>query len=123
MHSPELFILDEPTAGLDPIMQREFLALVRERRSQAVGGDPVRGRIAGSGGSKNGPHLREQRAGRAAAPDGRRTRSLGRRSHRHVAVEGSTSELLKVAAPYDVTNIVTHEADLEAIFLDYYSDR
>lgn len=36
MHSPELFILDEPTAGLDPIMQREFLALVRERRSQAA---------------------------------------------------------------------------------------
>ena len=122
MHSPELLILDEPIAGLDPIMQREFLALVRERRSQAagsfshlvggrggsrhrgyparraVGGDPVRGRIAGSGGSKNGPHLREQRAGRAAAPDGRRTRSLGRRSHGHVAVEGSTSELLKVAA-------------------------
>jgi beta-exotoxin I transport system ATP-binding protein len=32
MHQPDLLILDEPTNGLDPIMQREFLALVREHR-------------------------------------------------------------------------------------------
>jgi ABC-2 type transport system ATP-binding protein len=29
-HQPELLILDEPTGGLDPLMQEEFLALVRE---------------------------------------------------------------------------------------------
>ncbi len=30
MHRPELFILDEPTLGLDPLMQREFRQLVQE---------------------------------------------------------------------------------------------
>ena len=29
----DLLILDEPTGGLDPLMQHEFLALVRERRA------------------------------------------------------------------------------------------
>ena len=32
MHRPELVLLDEPTGGLDPLLQREFLALVREER-------------------------------------------------------------------------------------------
>ncbi|HET7723022.1 MAG TPA: ABC transporter ATP-binding protein [Propionibacteriaceae bacterium] len=30
MHRPELLILDEPTLGLDPLVQREFWLLVRE---------------------------------------------------------------------------------------------
>jgi len=30
MHRPELLLLDEPTLGLDPLMQREVLALLRE---------------------------------------------------------------------------------------------
>jgi len=33
MHRPELFVLDEPTLGLDPLMQREFRDLVREKVS------------------------------------------------------------------------------------------
>jgi ABC-2 type transport system ATP-binding protein len=36
-------------------------------------------------------------------------------------VTGSTAELVKAVAPYDVTNLVSHEADLEAVFLDYYA--
>jgi ABC-2 type transport system ATP-binding protein len=33
MHEPELLVLGEPTAGLDPLMQQEFLELVREARA------------------------------------------------------------------------------------------
>lgn len=32
MHSPALLLLDEPTIGLDPLMQQEVLAMVREAR-------------------------------------------------------------------------------------------
>ncbi len=35
-HQPELLILDEPTGGLDPLMQEEFLALVGEERERGA---------------------------------------------------------------------------------------
>jgi ABC-2 type transport system ATP-binding protein len=35
-HSPELLILDEPTGGLDPLMQEEFLELVGEERQRGT---------------------------------------------------------------------------------------
>jgi beta-exotoxin I transport system ATP-binding protein len=33
-HQPELLILDEPTGGLDPLMQEEFLGLLTEERER-----------------------------------------------------------------------------------------
>jgi ABC-2 type transport system ATP-binding protein len=35
-HRPDLLILDEPTGGLDPMMQEEFLALVGEERDRGA---------------------------------------------------------------------------------------
>ena len=35
-HAPELLVLDEPTTGLDPLMQEEFLALVKEERDRGA---------------------------------------------------------------------------------------
>jgi ABC-2 type transport system ATP-binding protein len=34
MHDPELLILDEPTQGLDPLVQQEFQAMVLEARAE-----------------------------------------------------------------------------------------
>jgi ABC-2 type transport system ATP-binding protein len=43
-HRPHLLILDEPSSGLDPLVQREFHALVRE--TAGTGGTAI---AAGAG--------------------------------------------------------------------------
>jgi ABC-2 type transport system ATP-binding protein len=147
MNDPELLILDEPTTGLDPLMQREFLTLVREVRAagrtvflsshilsevEAVA-DAVgilrRGRLAVVDSVDN---LRARALRRidltfavdppvavlAAVPGVRDVQSSGTTAH--LVVEGSTADLIAALPPYRVQDVVSHEADLEEIFLAFY---
>lgn len=148
MSEPDVVVLDEPTQGLDPLVQREFLAMVREVRAsgrtvflsshvlsevQEVA-DTVailrHGRLVEvrSVAELTARSLRRiDLTFTGAAPDpGLLSAVGGVRSVsgdgliRHIEVDGSTAELLKFVAPYGVADIVSHEPDLEDVFLTYY---
>jgi len=147
MHRPQLLLLDEPTNGLDPLMQREFLALLRETRAA---GDTVLlsshvlsevSEVADTVGILNEGKLLATRSMQRMRDDAVRRvdltfddqvpaapirRAAGVRDVRidgltaHVGVCGSMAELFSAVAPYGVVDVQTHETDLSDFFLSYY---
>ena len=147
MHSPRLLVLDEPTAGLDPLMQREFYRLVAEAKAEGrtvflsshvlseVERIADRVGIVREGRLVVVESLEELKAKALRRLEIHFAASVPREEFaslpgvQDVAVEGSlltctavgsVDRLLKAAARYEVTNLVTHEADLEELFLRYY---
>lgn len=149
MNTPDLLILDEPTMGLDPLMQQEFYRLVGEAkaRGQTVflsshimpEVERVCDRVA---------IIRKGRLVTVEDIDNLKARSI-RRLEIHFAgpvsqekftaisgvkdvsvhdsvltctVVGELDALVKAAAQATVVNIISHEPSLEEIFLDYYSE-
>ncbi|GIF01271.1 ABC transporter ATP-binding protein [Paractinoplanes rishiriensis] len=147
MHRPALLVLDEPTGGLDPLMQQEFLALVREAR--ADGQTVFMSSHVLAEVQEVADRVAIVRAGRLAAVE--RVESLGKRAIRAVeihfadpidaedfsrlpgvhevtvsgpvlrcTVDGRLDPLIKAAARHEVVDLLAAEPDLEETFLSYY---
>lgn len=150
MHRPDLLIMDEPTAGLDPLIQREFQKMVSEvaaegrtvflsshtlsevqRVADRVG--IIRnGRLitVESVADLRSKSMREvefvlDTQGEASVfedVDGVRNVVVAG-NHVEMSFGGDMGELLTtVTERYGVADIKTTEADLEEIFLTYYHD-
>jgi len=150
MNRPELLIMDEPSSGLDPLVQREFQAMMREvaaeGRSVFLSSHTLSEvqRVADRVGIiRHGRLIAVEEVGELRAKSMRRIEfqfgspveaSLFEdiegvrdvtvlRRRVMLSYEGAIGELLHaVAAHNDIVDITTHEADLEEIFLAYYRD-
>jgi ABC-2 type transport system ATP-binding protein len=148
MHRPQLVVLDEPTAGLDPLLQTEMRGLLRET---AARGATV---FLSSHSLDEVQHVADRvgilRSGRLVDVD--EVESLRERSLRHVTItfaepidasqlealdgvrvvgadgaavrlsapETAMDELIKAVARHSVLDLVSQPADLEEIFLELY---
>ena len=149
MHRPELLILDEPTNGLDPIVQQEFYALLHE--------------VSGEGrtvflSSHILPEVERITDRAAIIRRGRlmvvaEIEELKRQAQRRleltftstidpapfeeldavrsvvaadetltVTVAGSVDPVIKVASQFEVESVISHDGDLESAFLSYYAE-
>ena len=141
-HRPELLILDEPTGGLDPLMQKEFFDLLRERNRE--GATVFLSSHILSEVQRNCGRAALIRAGRVVACDS--VEALGRTGAKRVTLRGTADlaalgklrdlqtredgvsflysggmdRLLAVLAAGRVTDLSVAEPDLEEIFLHYY---
>lgn len=150
MPNPELYILDEPTAGLDPLMQQEFQEMIGEVRDEGSTVFlsshilPEVERIADRVGIV--------RLGRLIEVD--TVEAFKAKAHRSVTIQfvkpveasafarlesvasvetrndgtvlsltvrGSMDAVVKEAAKYDVVSVSNRSGELEEVFLSYYS--
>ncbi len=150
MNRPEVLILDEPSSGLDPLIQREFQTMLRE---SATGGCCV---FLSSHTLSEVQHVADRvgiiRTGRLAAVEfvsQLRSKAMRRieldfeeevepgvfeaiPGTRDISVDntrvilsydGKMEDMLRtVMDKYELLDIHTQEADLEEIFLTYYRD-
>ena len=139
---PELLILDEPTGGLDPLMQREFFNILRERNE--AGTTVFLSSHVLSEVQRNCARAAVIRAGRVVACD--RVEALASAGAKRVTVRGTVDlnglegvrdrkdmeetvsflysggmeALLRVLAAGQITDLSVSEPDLEELFLHFY---
>jgi ABC-2 type transport system ATP-binding protein len=149
MHKPDLLILDEPTGGLDPLVQQSLYELLEEvkREGRTIffsshilpEVERLCDRVA---------IIREGRLVSVETVAGFKEKALrrmdivfdspvspepfaaipgvveahGAGTTLHFAVKGSLNALVKAVAQHTVVNIVTYEPSLEEIFLGFYKD-
>jgi ABC-2 type transport system ATP-binding protein len=149
MHRPELLVLDEPTTGLDPLVQQEFHTMIAEAR---LGGSTV---FLSSHVMPEVERLCDRvgiiREGRLVAVEdvgdlkARAIRTLDIRFARpvpgeafaglpgvqrievqgdlvHLTVAGHLDAVVKSAARYEVVDITSNEPTLEEVFLTFYGE-
>jgi ABC-2 type transport system ATP-binding protein len=150
MPGPELYILDEPTAGLDPLMQQEFQEMIREVRDEGrtvfLSSHilPEVERIADRVGIVREGRLVEvdtveafkakahrsvtiQFAAPVDASSFEELDSIAAVERRNdgtvlsLTVRGSMDAVVKEAAMHDVVSMSTRSGELEEVFLSYYS--
>lgn len=141
-HNPKLLILDEPTGGLDPLMQKEFFDILRERNEAGTTiflSSHILSEI-----QRNCTRAAIIREGEIIACDS--VEALSKTSARRITVHGSVAlnglegvrdraengetvsflysgdmnALLQVLAEGRITDLSVSEPDLEEIFMHYY---
>ena len=141
-HKPRLCVLDEPTGGLDPLMQREFFTILKERNAEGATiflSSHILSEI-----QRNCTRAAIVREGKLIACDS--VEALSKTSAKRIHIEGNAditalknvrdiqktdngtsflysgdmNHLLRTLSSGQVSDLTITEPDLEEVFLHYY---
>lgn len=147
LHEPELIILDEPTGGLDPLIQQKFFNLIREenkRGATVLFSSHILGEVqrlcSRVGIIKDGKLIKVEKLSElmqnstkrfkvnTVQPADKKVFSVIKGVSEltqdgkeiNFLFRGNLDQVTKVLAKLDLTNLEVTEPDLEEIFLHYY---
>ena len=146
IHQPDILILDEPTTGLDPLIQAAFFDLLRDENKKGTTiffsshvlseVQSICNRVAII---KNGTIIKvedietlrnkqlkkiridfEGKAPDKIKIDGMETIEMNTNGHLSFTYSGEVNYLIKTLSSFNISNLTIEEPDLEEIFLHYY---
>ncbi len=143
LHQPKLLIMDEPTAGLDPLVQHEFYGLIRQAKENGASVffsshvlSEVQRICDRVGIIREGKVISTQSMEELTATQYKRVKAAADKEMKIPGAEdlrrqngtieflyrGSADALLKSLAAYHVSNILIEDPPLEDIFMAYYQE-
>lgn len=143
-HKPHLCVLDEPTGGLDPLMQREFFSILKERNAEGATiflSSHILSEI-----QRNCTRAAIVREGKLIVCDS--VESLSKTNAKRIHIDGNAdisslknvrdvqktdngisflysgdiNEFLQYISKFSINDLSISEPDLEEIFMHYYLD-
>ncbi len=147
VHEPKLIILDEPTGGLDPLIQQKFFKLIREenrRGATVLFSSHILGEVQRLcdrvGIIKDGKMIEVQKISELLKNSTKRFKIITKsptqstlfskiagvseltqeQNEINFLFRGQLKDVVKVIAKLDLVNLEVNEPDLEEIFLHYY---
>ena len=129
-HKPELFVFDEPSSGLDPLMQNTFFTLIKEYVAQGATcflSTHVLSEVSRycdrAAVMREGRMIKEDKVANLTESSVKNVKLTIDGEHKEYMYNGDINELIKELSQKKVQNLFIEEPSLEDMFMHFYEGK